>query len=61
MIKLKNKAKNFEILKKNKTSHITNFLNSIKDKLNIYCMRTSTFWYKIDDFQDYKNLKNLKW
>lgn len=48
-------------LKKNKTSHITYFLNSIKDRLNIYCMRTSTFWYEIDDFQDYKNLKNLKW
>ena len=47
-------------LKKNKKSHITYFLNSIKDKLNIYCMRTSTFWYEIDDFQDYTNLKNLK-
>ncbi len=47
-------------LKKNKQSHVTYFLNSIKDKLNIYCMRTSTFWYEIDDFQDYTNLKNLK-
>lgn len=47
-------------LKKNKTSHVTYFLNSIKKKFNIYCMRTSAFWYEIDDFQDYTNLKNLK-
>ena len=47
-------------LKKNKTTHITYFLNSIKDKINIYCMKTSTFWYEIDDFEDYKNLKKLK-
>ena len=47
-------------LKKNKKSHLTYFLNSIKKKLKIYCMKTSTFWYEIDDFQDYKSLRNLK-
>ena len=43
-------------LKKNKKSHLTYFLNSIKNKIKIYCMKTSTFWYEIDDYQDYKNL-----
>ena len=47
-------------LKKNKKSHLTYFLNSIKNKIKIYCMKTSTFWYEIDDYQDYKNLFNLK-
>ena len=39
-------------LKKNKKSHLTYFLNSIKNKIKIYCMKTSTFWYEIDDYQD---------
>ena len=47
-------------LKKNKKSHVTHFLNSIKNTIKIYCMKTSSFWYEIDDFQDYKNLNNLK-
>ena len=62
-ISKKNTPQNCKTLKlhlKKVKSHVTYFLNSIKNIIKIYCMKTSSLWYEIDDFQDYKNLNNLK-
>ena len=43
---------------KKRKIHITYFLNSIKKKISIYCLRTKDYWYEFDDYDDYLNFKN---
>ncbi|WP_435116875.1 NTP transferase domain-containing protein [Candidatus Pelagibacter bacterium nBUS_49] len=40
--------------------HLTMFLNKlIKNKIKVYGIPTSDFWYEFDDYDDYKNFLNL--
>ena len=60
-IEFKNILSLYLKLKDKSKMHLTKFLDKlIKNKIKIYGVPITSFWYEFDDFIDYKNFLKIK-